>query len=95
MKKLIAIIPCFVLLAGTTALAKAPAKAAQCVACHGPKGVSSNDMWPNLAGQKKGYLAKQMKDFKSGKRKDPLMTSQAKLLSDADIKALADYFSKL
>lgn len=98
MKKLIAIIPCFVLLAGTTTFAKAPkapAKAAQCVACHGAKGKSANDLWPSLAGQKKGYLAKQLKDFKSGARKDPLMTSQANLLNDADIEALATYFSKL
>ena len=33
------------------------AKAALCAACHGPKGVSSNPLWPNLAGQQETYLA--------------------------------------
>ncbi|MCG8324889.1 MAG: cytochrome c4, partial [Thiotrichales bacterium] len=36
-------------------------KASTCVACHGADGISPNDLWPNLAGQKAGYLVKQMK----------------------------------
>ncbi len=71
------------------------AKSATCVACHGAKGVSPNDLWPNLAGQKKGYLVKQMKDFKSGSRKDPVMTSQAMIINDADIEHIAAYYSSL
>ncbi|WIO75154.1 cytochrome c [Porticoccaceae bacterium LTM1] len=70
-------------------------KAVVCTACHGPEGKSNNTMWPNLAGQQKGYLIKAMKDFRDGKRNDPLMTPMAKPLSDEDIENLAEYFSGL
>ncbi len=69
------------------------AKSVICAACHGPSGVSVNPIWPNLAGQKEQYLAKQLKDFRAGTRKDPLMSAQAAALSDADIANLAAYFS--
>ncbi|HEY5719423.1 MAG TPA: cytochrome c [Gammaproteobacteria bacterium] len=71
------------------------AKAAVCGACHGPNGVSVNPQWPNLAGQKDLYLVKQLKAFRDGTRVDPLMSPQAKPLSDSDIEDLAAYFSKL
>jgi cytochrome c553 len=71
------------------------AKASTCVACHGPAGISANPMWPNLAGQKDAYLAKQMKAFRDGTRSDPVMSPMAKPLSDADIANLAAYFSGL
>ncbi len=70
-------------------------KAKACIACHGQKGISSNPLWPNLAGQKKNYLIKALNDFKSNRRKDPLMNALSKTLSDADISELADHFSKL
>ncbi|MDZ4662488.1 MAG: cytochrome c [Pseudomonadota bacterium] len=70
-------------------------RAVQCAACHGDGGVSTTPMWPNLAGQKKDYLVKQLKDFKTGNRKDPVMSPQAAALSDADIEDLAKYFSGL
>ena len=70
-------------------------KSATCVACHGPAGVSVNPMWPNLAGQKDMYLAKQLKDFRDGKRNDPVMAPMAKALSDDDIANLAAYYSGL
>lgn len=71
------------------------AKAATCAGCHGAAGVSNSPMWPNLAGQKAGYLKKALGDFKSGARKDPMMSSMAAPLSDADIDNLAAYFSSL
>lgn len=80
-------------LAGDAAAGKA--KAASCAGCHGAAGVSNNPMWPNLAGQKAGYLAKQMKDFRDGKRSDPMMGPMAKPLNDADIDNLAAYYSGL
>jgi len=70
-------------------------KAATCAGCHGPEGISSNPMWPNLAGQKEGYLVKQLKAFRDGTRADPMMSPMAKPLSDADIENLAAYFSTL
>jgi cytochrome c553 len=68
-------------------------KAAICSACHGANGVSPSDPWPNLASQKAGYLVKQLKAFRDGTRKDPLMSPMAQPLSDADIDDLAAYFS--
>jgi len=68
-------------------------KAGVCVVCHGANGMSPNDAWPNLAGQGNGYLVKQLKAFRDGTRKDPLMEPMAKPLSDQDIENLAAYFS--
>ena len=70
-------------------------KAATCVACHGANGMSPNDLWPNLAGQKEGYLVKQLKAFRDGQRNDPMMAPMAAPLSDADIADLAAYFASL
>jgi len=71
------------------------AKSATCTACHGAAGVSANPMWPNLAGQQEMYLAKQLKDFRDGRRNDPVMAPMAKPLSDEDIANLAAYYSSL
>lgn len=79
--------------AGDAVAGKETAKT--CAGCHGQNGISNNDLWPNLKGQKKGYLIKQLKDFKSGVRKDAQMSYWAKSLSDADIENVAEYFSTL
>lgn len=79
--------------AGDKAAGKA--KAASCAGCHGATGVSNNPLWPNLAGQKEAYLVKQMKAFRDGSRKDPMMSPMAKPLSDADIANIAAYYSSL
>ena len=71
------------------------ARSAMCATCHGANGISSNDLWPNLAGQKPGYLKKQMKAFRDGDREDPAMTPMASGLSDEDIENLAAYYSSL
>ena len=73
----------------------APKASATCTACHGAKGVSANTLWPNLNGQKVDYVAKQLLDFKEGRRQDPLMSPVAKTLSAEDIKALSLYYSLL
>jgi cytochrome c553 len=69
------------------------AKSTPCIACHGVDGNSSNPQWPNLAGQHAQYIVKQLQGFKSGARKDPLMSPMAAGLSDADMADLAAYFS--
>ena len=81
------------LFAGDAAVGKS--KAALCGACHGPEGISTNDIWPNLAGQKEGYLKKQIKAFRDGTRSDPSMAPMVKNLTDEDIDNLAAYFSSL
>ena len=70
-------------------------KSASCAGCHGSAGISNNPMWPNLAGQKPGYLAKQLKAFRDGTRSDPMMTPMAAPLSDDDIANLAAYYNSL
>jgi len=73
--------------------AKGKTKSVVCAACHGPTGVSSNPMWPNLAGQQEQYLVKQIKGFRDGDRKDPMMSPMAVALSDDDIANLAAYYT--
>lgn len=71
------------------------AKALTCTACHGPEGNSSSTLWPNIAGQNAPYLQSQLLAFKDGSRVDPLMSSQAMLLSEQDAADLAVYFESL
>ncbi|GAA6171443.1 cytochrome c [Colwellia sp. KU-HH00111] len=70
-------------------------KSMMCSACHGVAGISAVPMYPNLAGQKEAYLAKQLKDFKSGKRNDPTMKGMVAALTDADMDNLAAYYASL
>ncbi len=70
-------------------------RAAVCAGCHGAKGISPNDTWPNLAGQHAAYLARILGAYKSGAQKDVAMTPIAQPLSDADVQNLATYFGSL
>lgn len=70
------------------------AKAAACFGCHGISGNGGADpSWPKLAGQVPEYLVEQLKLFKTGARKNPLMNAQAAGLSEQDMKDLAAYFA--
>lgn len=71
------------------------AKAGVCAACHGVNGISAMDIYPNLAGQHADYIAKQLKAFKDGSRKDPVMAPMAMGLSDQDMADLGAYFEGL
>jgi len=77
-----------------TSDAKPPAKAEVCAACHGADGNSTNPLYPNLAQQTARYIYLELKDFKEGRRKDPLMSPVAATLETSDMLALADWFSK-
>ena len=66
-----------------------------CASCHGVKGISDNDTWPNLAGQKAAYLAHILRAYKSGDQNDVMMTPLAQALSDADIQNIATYYASL
>jgi len=70
-------------------------KSAVCAACHGVKGISSIPINPNIAGQVPGYIAAQLKAFKTGERKDPIMAGQVALLSDEDMIDLDAYYASL
>lgn len=78
-------------IAGDAAAGKA--KSVICAACHGATGISISPIWPNLAGQKEMYLAKQIKAFRDGTRVDPTMAPMVAGLTDDDIANLAAYFS--
>ena len=69
------------------------AKAAACVACHGPNGNSPNPVVPVLAGQTARYLYLQMKDFKEGRRTEPQMEPFLANLSRSDMHDIAAYFA--
>lgn len=68
-------------------------KSAICASCHGATGISAIGMYPNLAGQGANYLSKQLADFKSGARKDPVMVGMVAALSPEDMNDLGAYFA--
>lgn len=68
-------------------------KAEACVACHGPNGNSPDGQFPVLAGQSARYIGMQLKDFKEGRRKDPVMSPMAAPLNSEDMQDLAVYFA--
>jgi sulfide dehydrogenase cytochrome subunit len=67
--------------------------AAACFTCHGTDGHSVGGVPPALAGQNKGYLLQQLKDFKAGKRPATIMHQQAKGYSDQQLEIIAGYFA--
>jgi cytochrome c553 len=71
-------------------------KSAVCAGCHGADGNGGADpLWPKLAGQDAGYVAKQLKDFKTGARKDPIMVGMVAGLNDADMRNIGAYYASL
>ncbi|HEY4444531.1 MAG TPA: c-type cytochrome [Steroidobacteraceae bacterium] len=70
-------------------------KAIVCQACHGANGNSTNPEWPSLAGLGADYIAEQLKNFKEGKRTNPVMMPNAMSLSAGDMADLGAYFDSL
>jgi cytochrome c553 len=70
-------------------------KALQCQGCHGLDGRAKIPGAPHIGGQVKEYLAKSMRDYKSGARKDEVMAVVVRQLSDQDIEDLAAYYAGL
>ncbi|HEY0877880.1 MAG TPA: cytochrome c [Zeimonas sp.] len=70
-------------------------KASTCVPCHGANGIATNPGAPHLAAQPHVYLVEQLRNFRSGKRVDPVMSVIAKPLSDEDIDDLATWFASV
>ncbi len=70
-------------------------KAISCQVCHGKDGRSTNPLYPKLAGQHAAYIEKQMHDFKTKKRVDPVMNEMAPSMSDRDIADIAAYFQSI
>jgi len=79
----------------TAADAEAGKKKVQevCAACHGVDGAQpTTPEYPKLAGQYPDYLAKALRDYKSGQRKNPIMAGMAQGLTERDIENVSLYF---
>lgn len=63
-----------------------------CFLCHGENGESASEVFPKLAGQHANYIAKQLENFKSGKRKSTAMADMSSRLSADEMLALGQYF---
>jgi cytochrome c553 len=70
-------------------------KAVVCQACHGANGNSTNPDWPSLAGIGADYIADQLKNFKDGKRNNPVMMPNVANLTPEDMADLGAYFDSL
>jgi cytochrome c553 len=70
-------------------------KSTTCAACHGPDGKGIAPNYPVIAGQYADYLAFSLKQYRSGKRSNPIMMGIAGGLSDDDIADLAAYYASL
>ncbi len=68
-------------------------KSVMCASCHGADGNSLVPIYPSLAGQSASYLTKQLADFKSGDRKDPVMAGMVAALSEKDMQDLGAFFA--
>ncbi len=85
---------------GSSALAQADEARAKkivggsCFVCHGAEGESSSEVFPRLAGQHWEYIAKQLENFKSGKRKSTAMSDMVAKLTSDEMVALGKFFEK-
>jgi cytochrome c553 len=64
-----------------------------CQACHGLDGNSASADYPKLAGQYPDYLAKALRDYQAGRRKNPIMGGMAAALTPKDIENVAAYYA--
>ena len=64
----------------------------RCFLCHGMEGESASPVFPRLAGQHSEYIAKQLADFKAGKRKSDTMKPQAEELTPTEMRAIGVFF---
>jgi cytochrome c553 len=65
----------------------------RCALCHGPEGESASAVYPRLAAQHPEYLAKQLRDFRDGRRQSETMIEMIKDLTDNEIDGLAKFFA--
>jgi len=66
----------------------------KCQACHGMDGNSANAQYPKLGGQYPDYITRALKDYKSGERKNAIMSGFAAGLSEQDQKDVAAWYSE-
>lgn len=71
-----------------------PSKAAVCRSCHAAPGRATAPIYPHLDGQHAVYLEAQLRAFRSGERKNPIMGGMAQGLSNDEIRALSQWFQQ-
>lgn len=67
----------------------------QCAACHGNDGIAVAPGAPNLAGQVADYVAAQLRAYRSGERRNEVMSVAAQGLTDAQIADLAAWYASI
>ena len=65
----------------------------KCFICHGADGESSSPVFPRLAGQNAAYVARQLADYRSGKRRSTSMQPMVEDLGPADFAALGAWYA--
>lgn len=67
----------------------------RCAACHGADGRGVAPDYPSLAGQHAEYIVKQIFNFKTGLRANPVMEPVVEQLLAVDIRAVSQYYATL
>ena len=86
-------------------LLSAPLETKKCAFCHGPTGINPYSLYPNIGGQKKSYLVRQIMEFRDSglhsgktnikdKRFNRMMAPSVINLTDKEIDDIANYYSK-
>ena len=70
-------------------------KAIACQACHGLDGIAKLPEAPHLAGQPASYLVRELNAYRSGARRNEVMSVVAKSLSDDEIRDIAAYYAAI
>jgi len=82
---------------GNAVVGKEKSEAERCQECHGPQGQGSlsepEGKFAKLAGQHPDYIVKQVRDFRSGARRNDVMAIMARSIDDADLADIAAYFA--
>jgi cytochrome c553 len=80
---------------GAEVVGTPPVATQTCVQCHGPSGAKTlSDEYPVLAGQYPDYIVQALRDYKRGKRKNPIMAGIIGAVDEKDFEAIAGFFSQ-
>lgn len=90
----VVLLPAMMRQAGSDVVGRGATLALNCSMCHGAQGMSRSDA-PNLAGQYPEVIAKQLNDYKTGKRSNAIMGALARALTEAQIAELSAYYATL
>jgi cytochrome c553 len=90
----VVVVPRMLMVQAAASVGHGATLAQQCGSCHGARGLSGADV-PNLAGQYRAVIYKQLLDYASGSRQNAVMSPRVAQLSDADMRDLAAFYAYL